>query len=239
MTLPILFSGPSLSPSDRRHPGIDFRPPAAQGDVLRAIESNPTAIAIVDGYFGDRLAVHQKEILEALDYGIPVLGAASMGALRAVELAQYGMIGIGGIYEDYASGKLVSDADVAVSHGPSELGFIATSISMVDFQATMQRLRQQARLTAEMIATMTDIGENLHFGDRSWVRIASDLQKEFDAPANLQSLLKAAHVKRKLADARLLLRFLIASEFPPVRVPVSVPRTQAYGVIRRRALNRA
>src|SRR5712664_931827 len=94
------FIGPSL-PSNDLHglgapPILKMIPPAAQGDIFRLIEqSEPGVIGLVDGLFFDRLAVHFKEILLALDRGWEVLGAASMGALRAAELDQYGMIGLG------------------------------------------------------------------------------------------------------------------------------------------------
>lgn len=41
-----------------------------------------------------------------------------MGALRAAELRHMGMRGVGRIYEDYVSGKLNSDEDVALALHP-------------------------------------------------------------------------------------------------------------------------
>ena len=56
------------------------------------------AILIVDGEFGQSLSVWHKEILHALHRGIRVVGASSMGALRAAELDRFGMEGVGEIY---------------------------------------------------------------------------------------------------------------------------------------------
>ena len=50
----------------------------------------------------------------ALSEGVHVLSAASMGALRAVEIAPFGMVGIGAVYRAYAEGRLTNDADVAL-----------------------------------------------------------------------------------------------------------------------------
>ena len=50
--------------------------------------------------------------------GIHVFGSASMGALRAAELHQFGMRGIGRIFEAYRAGELEDDDEVAVIHGP-------------------------------------------------------------------------------------------------------------------------
>ena len=46
----------------------------------------PRQSLIIDGSFQSQPAVRHKEILWALSRGIPVIGAASMGALRAAEL---------------------------------------------------------------------------------------------------------------------------------------------------------
>ena len=58
-------------------------------------ELAPDAIGIVDGFFHQQPSVWHREILYALSQGVPVFGGASMGALRAAELADYGMTGVG------------------------------------------------------------------------------------------------------------------------------------------------
>ena len=103
----VLFAGPSLSGEistlKRKFPGLDIRPPAACGDILRAVRDGAKAIGLIDGYFGDLPSVWHKEILFALHNGVAVAGGASMGALRAAECAPFGMVGLGSIYEDYAN----------------------------------------------------------------------------------------------------------------------------------------
>ena len=69
----------------------------SQGDVYRATLDQVQTIAIIDGYFDRVPAVWHKEILWALNMGIRVIGAASMGAIRAAELAPFGMEGVGRI----------------------------------------------------------------------------------------------------------------------------------------------
>lgn len=84
---PVVFLGPSLGLDEARTiVEADFRPPAGQGDIFRAGASAPPAIALIDGIFKDAPTVRHREILWALSQGIPVFGAASMGALRAAEL---------------------------------------------------------------------------------------------------------------------------------------------------------
>src|SRR5262249_38218406 len=91
----IVFAGPSLPRREilRLFPA-DLRPPAARGDVWRAMLDSPRVIVLIDGVFESQPSVWHREILEALAAGITVFGASSMGALRAVELASDGMIGV-------------------------------------------------------------------------------------------------------------------------------------------------
>ena len=85
-----------------------------RGDIGLAINEHPDIIGIIDGVFHQNSAVAHREILKAIDEGITVVGASSMGALRASELDTLGMKGIGYVYEQYATGKVTSDDDVAV-----------------------------------------------------------------------------------------------------------------------------
>jgi len=101
-----IFAGPSLAPRDAAAPAdFTWLPPARHGDVYRAVSLlRPRAIGIVDGYFQWVPSVWHKEILWALQQGVHVFGAASMGALRAAELAPFGMRGVGRIFEAYRDG---------------------------------------------------------------------------------------------------------------------------------------
>src|SRR6516165_842500 len=106
----IVFSGPSLPPSRAPvPPGIEWRPPVRQGDVYRTARSRPALIGIIDGYFETVATVWHKEILWAMAQGIHVYGAASIGALRAAELAEFGMKGVGAVYQQYRTGELTDD----------------------------------------------------------------------------------------------------------------------------------
>ncbi len=87
-----IFVGPTLPPRLRpTDPLWEWRPPVRQGDVYRVAQTRPDAIGIIDGYFEIVPTVWHKEILWAMAQGIPVYGAASIGALRAAELDVFGM----------------------------------------------------------------------------------------------------------------------------------------------------
>src|SRR5262245_8073226 len=104
---PCVFIGPTIS-RDEARAVVDavHLPPAAQGDVYLAARTKPPAIGIVDGFFENVPAVWHKEILWALTQGVEVLGSSSMGALRAAELEEFGMRGVGRIFDWYHGGLI-------------------------------------------------------------------------------------------------------------------------------------
>jgi hypothetical protein len=121
---PAVFLGPTLDRAEALALlGAEYLPPVQLGDVWRISQENPPAIGMVDGYFERVPAVWHKEILYALSRGIPVHGAASMGALRAAELAGFGMVPVGDIAAAHLSGALTCDDEVALLHDDGELGY--------------------------------------------------------------------------------------------------------------------
>ncbi|MDB5064144.1 MAG: hypothetical protein JWM18_578 [Chloroflexi bacterium] len=116
-----VFVGPGLH-------GVDIpasllpalRPPIRDGDLaaLPGSDRGGWTIAIIDGEFGQSLAVTVSEIRQTLAAGNRVIGGSSMGALRAVECAPLGMVGVGWVYERYRDGDLFSDAEVALTYDP-------------------------------------------------------------------------------------------------------------------------
>src|SRR5437764_4260886 len=135
-----VFAGPTISPAEGRGE-LDavYLPPAAEGDVYRVTLTDPQAIGIIDGYFQSVPTVRHKEILWAMSRGIHVFGSASIGALRAAELAAFGMEGVGTIFELYRDGVLEDDDEVAIAHGPAEVGFPAGSEAMINIRQTLRK----------------------------------------------------------------------------------------------------
>lgn len=229
----IVFAGPSLRPDDRaRAPHVRFLPPARQGDVLRLLHDPPAAIGLIDGVFGDALAVSHKELLEALSRGVPVLGAASMGALRAAELHPWGMEGIGAIYRALRSGEISNDGDVAVRYGPEALGYPLLSVPLVDVRATVAALQMRGALDHGAAHRIVTVAQGMFFAQRSWEAIAGALEHDAICAAQLRS----AHVERKRLDAIQLLARLRIGIPALTRRPDPPPRPPAYQQIRARHL---
>jgi hypothetical protein len=208
-----VFLGPSLPVADavRVLPGAVYLPPVAVGDVYALVRDvRPRRIAIVDGYFERMAAVWHKEILWALEHGVAVSGAASMGALRAAELRSFGMTGVGRVYAAYARGRLVADDEVAIVHGPAEMGYVAMSTAMVDLRAGLATAVRRGAITARSGDRLIELGRAMFYRDRSWESLIGAAAGAVPARqrAALAALVAAGLPSQKAADARALLRQL-------------------------------
>jgi hypothetical protein len=221
----IVFVGPTLHADAVRAvlPDADVRPPAAVGEILdlALAARRPARIVLIDGYFERMAAVWHKELLLALERGIAVYGAASMGALRAAELARFGMIGAGTIFEGYASGELVADDEVAVAHLPAAQGYRAISDALVNIRASLTAARRRKLIDKTSHDRLLAHARTRFYRDRTWgelVAMEAGLarqplidQKAIDARSLLAVLTKRARVARRIAVPRTwALRHLIA-----------------------------
>ena len=214
----VVFLGPTLPQGVAR--GLcdaAFLPPARRGDVLAAIERfGPTTIGLVDGYFEQVPAVWHKELLFALSRGIRVAGASSMGALRAAELHSFGMIGVGRVFEAYVSGRFLpfpepfmADDEVAVAHGPAELGYPATE-AMVDIRATLAAAIEAGVLELDTALAVAAVAKGLFYKERSWTAVLARATGAGIEVAALEAWLPAGRVLQKRLDAEALLRGIAA-----------------------------
>jgi len=166
----VVFVGPSLKQDEARvlAPGAVFLPPVCQGDLVSACDKySPKVVVIVDGEFGQTLSVWHKEVLFALDSGVRIFGASSMGALRAAELERFGMEGVGEIYRHYSGGFLTSDEDVALLHADGDHGWRPFTWPMVNVWATIKYLRDQGILPGDACDALQAGADALHFSQRS------------------------------------------------------------------------
>lgn len=206
----VVFAGPSLIPGDQdRYPEFEFRPPARKGDLIVAARAGAAIIGLVDGEFENAPSVWHKEILFCMNLGILVAGAASMGALRAAECARYGMKGIGKIFEDYQSGRRVSDADVAVLHSPAALRYLALTVALVDIEASIERMRKLKILNAAEGDSIVAAARSIHFKDRNWESLCHRLKTQLAAGEKLAQSLMDHRVNQKREDCLALLEFIV------------------------------
>ena len=195
-----VFLGPTLSQRDaRRYLDAEYLPPVAQGDVVRLLDRRPTAIAIIDGYFERVLSVWHKEILLALESGVHVFGAASMGALRAAELDVFGMKGVGQIYRWYASGRLEDDDEVAVVHGPADQGYREMSDAMVNVRDRCLSAARNGVVSRRVAQRLVDVAKRLFYPERHWPRILADARADGVSGQDIRAM--ASYLKREKAPS--------------------------------------
>jgi hypothetical protein len=238
----VIFAGPSLPPSLRTAlPAIDWLPPARQGELYRAALGRPAIVGVVDGYFEVTPTVWHKEILWAMAQGIHVFGAASIGALRAAELDVFGMRGVGRIYQDFRDGVLEDDDEVAVLHGPAEIGYPPVTEAMVNIRATLAEAVRGGVIAAGTAAELTAIAKGLFYKERTYqamldAAVASGLGAA--AIARLTDWLPTGRIDQKRRDALAMLdaiRAHLAAGTPPLRVDYELADTAAWRAARRRA----
>jgi hypothetical protein len=212
-----------------------------QGDVYRAALTGPAVIGIVDGYFEVVPTVWHKEILWAMAQGIHVFGAASIGALRAAELDSFGMRGIGRIYEAFRDGVLEDDDEVAVLHGPEELGYPPLTEAMVNIRATLAETARVGILALGVAERLTEIAKSLFYKARTYDAVlyaAASSGLPSAALSDFTAWLPSGHIDQKRRDAEAMLgaiRARLVTETPPLCVSYELAKTVAWEAARRNA----
>jgi hypothetical protein len=206
MSATYIFLGPSLPLADAKQilADAEYLPPVSMGDVYRLMARKPSTIAIVDGLFEQTPAVWHKEILFALAGGVRVVGASSMGALRAAELAAFGMEGVGEVFEAFRSGALEDDDEVAVAHAPAADGYRPLSDAMVSIRAGLREAQRAGVISAETHDRLVAEAKQLYYPDRSWARLLGSGGEL----AALRDFVKRTRPDVKRADAIRLLEQL-------------------------------
>jgi hypothetical protein len=218
----------------------EYLAPAKHGDLYRAVALlRPRAIGLVDGYFQWSAAVWHKEILWAIHQGVHVFGSSSMGALRAAELAPFGMRGVGRIFEAYrdgafaASGQeaLEDDDEVCVVHGPAESGYVAASEALVNIRGTLAEAAKAGLISERTRGCLLAIAKAAFFPERSFAQLLGQGRAQELPEAELGALerwLPAGRVNLKRADAIAMLetmRDFLAGNPPPARAGFAFEHT--------------
>jgi hypothetical protein len=229
-----LFAGPTISADDvPPAAGCTVLPPVSLGDVYRLVEQKPRAIGIIDGYFERTPAVSHKEILWALTQGIHVYGAASMGALRAAELAAFGMVGVGKIFAAYRDGVLEDDDEVAVAHATAADGYRAASEPMVNIRASVAKALRQKVLNPAEADLFLSSAKSLYYPLRTYPAALEAALRAGLNPGTAERLsqwLPQHRVDQKRQDALALVRLLAAHRTHRRRMKAAFPfhRTQMW-----------
>ncbi|MFJ3229327.1 TfuA-like protein [Streptomyces sp. NPDC086783] len=167
MSRRIAFVGPTLAPRQRPAGPFEYRPPIRHGDLFDLCLRPGDQILIVDGVYQHYAPIRHKEILAQLARGVRIAGTASLGALRAAELADFGMQGIGHVFTEARAGRLIADADVAVLHTDDDAGAHRLTHALICIRHALTELLDTRRLTTEQATGLHQAAAALHFTERS------------------------------------------------------------------------
>jgi hypothetical protein len=167
----LVYLGPSLDVGFAKEivPDAVFLPPASHADIISDVPKyNPTHILLIDGVFDSKLPVWHKELSWAALKGIKVYGSSSMGALRASELADVGvMIGSGKIFEWYHEGVIDADDEVAVIYHQTPSGnYVCDTCPLVNLRAGLLRLIESEEITPEEAGEIFKTEQGKHYTER-------------------------------------------------------------------------
>lgn len=181
---------------------VIYKRPIKRGDLNLALKEHPDIIVIIDGVFHQNSAVGHKEILSVIDSGVKVFGASSMGALRASELDTLGMMGIGYVYNQYASGEVDSDDDVAVMLDSETLE--ALSEPLINMKYVFTNAVSENIITESEKDELLSIAKKTYYPKRNYSQTLSKSSLDDDKKDKLIDFIRQSPDIKK-EDARELL----------------------------------
>ncbi|EFL12568.1 MULTISPECIES: TfuA-like protein [Actinomycetes] len=164
-----VFVGPTIGEKEVRGivGEVAVHRPIKHGDLFAPDIASGDTVLVLDGLYHQSLSLRHKEVFHALDNGVRVVGASSVGALRAADLARFGMIGIGEIYRAYASGEIVGDDEVAVAHG-SDDDLSALTVPLVNIRAVLRAAAAEHVIPAAEQAALLELFRQLYYPQRTF-----------------------------------------------------------------------
>ena len=171
MNLPIIYLGPSLSINKaKKIIDAEFRPPAKKGDFINLnLLTERRDIVLIDGVFLQEYPPSPIEVFQVINNtNFKVYGAASIGALRAVELEKFGMKGIGKIFGFFKKNIINSDDEIAVTF---DSNYNLLSEAMIDIRYNIFLSWKQGIIDKETKQMMVNLAKRLYFPFRTYENI--------------------------------------------------------------------
>jgi hypothetical protein len=192
----------------------EYRPPAKKGDFLRlGLLSEISMVGLVDGMFMQDYPPTPIEVYQLVaKKNIIVVGAASLGALRAVELERFGMIGIGKIFELYRTGKVNADDEVAVTF--DETSYKLQSEAMIDIRFNLFLAEKRGIISTHIRKMLSHVAKKVYFPLRNYNDILDYLVKSTPEYADqfevFRSYISSNRVSLKELDTIKLIKYIKA-----------------------------
>jgi hypothetical protein len=178
MVKPVIFLGPTLSIEKAKEIlDADYKPPAKKGDLLNLIPSSVKLVGVIDGYFLQDYPPTPIEVYNLLrKKNLMVFGSSSLGALRAVELKKFGMVGIGKIFDLFLKGVIDSDDEVAVTF-TGYSGY--KSDALIDIRYNLFLAQKNKIIDKNTKRNILQIAKKTYFPYRTYNDIIDESKKTF------------------------------------------------------------
>ncbi|MEH1869197.1 MAG: TfuA-like protein [Nostoc sp.] len=211
----LIFLGPTLSVTQASQIlPARYLDPVRCGDILACLRLQPRVIAIIDGFFDRSASVWHKEILWALEAGVRVFGASSMGALRAAELEAFGMEGFGAIFAAYRDRQYIGDDEVAILHSNPQFQYQPLTDALVNIRATVQLAVDKNIIDPAIASLIISCAKRQFFTQRHLSQAIADAEVQGGDRQILGQFLEfvknGGYVDQKQSDAIELLKHLAA-----------------------------
>ena len=214
MNKPIVYLGPTLNREEAsKILDADYRDPAKKGDFLRLSHTSDEKkyVGFIDGVFLHDYPPSPIEVYHlATRKNIELIGASSLGALRAVELEKFGMKGIGKIFQLFKNGVLDADDEVAVTFVRDKN--ILQSEALIDIRFNLFLAYKKGIITNQTKKRSVKIAKNIYFPFRNYDDIIRLTQEQFpsihDELENFRDYILKNRDSLKARDAKKLLRYL-------------------------------
>lgn len=226
----VVFAGPTIS-QEQIHalvPTAEIRSPIAAEDLIRADLAPGDLVAIIDGFYFQSAAVRHKEILALLKNGVHVWGAASIGALRAAELASFGMRGFGRIFQAYLQGEIEGDDEVALLHTPKDMGYTNLTEALVNIRYACERAVAADVISPDVHNLILAIAAALPFHERTYPHILDMAMQQGlsqDIAQKLQDFVREQRPDLKQKDALELVQALRTPPQEPAKSSFTLHET--------------
>ena len=157
-------------------PNASFSKPIKRGGTFRDVQDGYHVIVIIDGRFQQSMAVSPSELMDTLRCGVRVYGSSSMGALRAVELEPYGMIGYGEIFEHIKRTPYFRDDYLGQVF--TEEGHNSLSEPYVNFMFSINKMRDAKEISPADHDVLDELYKQLHFGERDLYSLIEQIKQK-------------------------------------------------------------
>ena len=140
------------------------------------------------------------------------------------------MQGIGRIFEAYRDGVITDDDEVAVVHGPQEMGYRARTVPLVNIRATLELALKQGVITEQAHRVLIDAARSLFYWDRTYGALIEKCEACVDGQIldKFSDWVSDNAVDQKRYDAIEMLERVRELPVGPLRVTYQFQRTSAW-----------